>query len=134
VVLQLLFDVLLGLLFGVVGVSMATMLSTAVVVVFFGRRLSQVEPDFSSRAMVRTLARASLAILPSALVFGIPIWAGVVQGGFVERVTVLVVAGVAGLGTYYVIARRLGLEEVDAIVWFARDSLFRLLARVGVRT
>jgi hypothetical protein len=74
-----------------------------------------------------------LAILPATLVFGIPIWAGLVQGGLIEGLIVLGVVGVAGLASYYAIARRLGIDEIDAIVWFARDSLLRFLARLGVR-
>jgi putative peptidoglycan lipid II flippase len=134
VALNLVLDVALGYLFGVVGVALATTLSTAVVVVFFGQRLGQAEPAFSMRPLGGTFVRASLATLPSVLVFGIPIWAGVIEGGLVERVLLLVVVGVAGLSSYYAIAQRLGLEELGSIVGFAKDSLRRLLARLRFET
>jgi putative peptidoglycan lipid II flippase len=133
VILNLLLNVLLGYLFGVVGIALATTLATAVVVLYFGHRLGQVEPAFSLGSLYRVLFRASVAILPSALIFGIPIWGGFIQGGLLENVVVLAVAGVAGLWSYYLIARLVELQEVDSIVGFGRSSLAQVVARVRAR-
>ena len=129
ITVNLVLDVALGYLFGIVGVALATTIVSVVMVVFFGRMLMRVEPTFSSRQLGRTFVKASLAILPSALVFGIPIWAGVVGHDLVQRVLVLVVVGTTGLSSYYAIARRIGLDEARSIAAFAKDTLRRMLTR-----
>jgi putative peptidoglycan lipid II flippase len=132
VVLNLVFNVVFGILFGVAGVALATTLSTALVVAFFAWSLARAEPSFAPRSLNRTFTKSLLAILPSALLFGIPIWAGAFGGGTVEGLVLLVVIGVAGLTSYYALARRLGLREVAEIAAFGMDSLRRLAARLGI--
>ncbi len=119
-----------GYLFGVVGVALAVSFVSIVVVAFQGYRLKRIEADLSFRQVWRTFVRSSLAILPSALVFGIPIWAGVIDGDLVQRVVLLVVVGVVGLATSYPIARRLCLQGASSIVAFGRSTLRRALSRV----
>ena len=133
VALNLILNVVLGVLLGVVGVALGTTLVSIVMVVFFSHRLARAEPAFKPRVLGRTFARASLAILPSAIAFGIPIWAGVVAGDLATRLAILVVAGVAGLTSYYGIARRLGLHEASAIIAFGKDTLRRVVGRLPVR-
>lgn len=134
VALNLVLNVVLGLLLGVVGVALATTIISIVMVAFFGLILARAEPSLSLRLLGRTFIRAALAILPAVLAFGVPIWAGLVHGDLVVRVLILAATGVAGLSSYYVLARRLGLEEAGAIVAFGTDSLGRLLARILSRT
>ncbi len=123
----------LGYLFGVVGVAVAASLVSVVVVLFQGHQLKRAEPDLSLRPVWRTFFRSSLAILPSALVFGLPIWAGVIDGDLAQRMVVLIVVGVAGLTSYYGIARRLGLQEASSIVAFGKSTLRRVVARLPIR-
>jgi hypothetical protein len=112
---------------------MATTLSTAIVVVYFARTLARVEPGFSPRSLNRTLGRSLLAILPATLAFGLPIWAGVLEGDTLQGLGVLVVVGVAGLSSYYALARRLGVQEVGEIVAFGKASLLRLVSTLRSR-
>lgn len=128
--LNFVLNFVLGYLLGVTGVALATSFVSVVMVVYFSYRLTRIESAFSSSRIARVFLRASLAIMPSALVFGLPIWAGAVQGGLEVRITVLVVVGVAGLTTYYGLARRLGLGEAASIVAFARNTGTRFVARL----
>ena len=66
-------DVVLGLLLGVPGVALATVLASVLVVNFMGWQLSRLEPTFSPRAIYRTFVMATVATLPSAMIFGVPI-------------------------------------------------------------
>ena len=77
----------------------------------------------------RRVIRASLAILPSVVVFGLPIWAGIAGDDLIVRVVVLVTTGVAGLTPYYRLARRLGLEEAQAIAAFGVNTMRRAYSR-----
>lgn len=122
-------DIVLGSLLGVSGIALATVVVSVVVNLFLGRQLARMESSLSARRFWQTFTRAGLAILPGALIAGIPIWAGWVDGGFVQRVAALIVAGVAGLASYYVLARRLGLDEVGSIVAFGASALRRVRAR-----
>ena len=122
-------DVLLGYTFGVTGIPMATVIMSVVAIAFMGDRLARLEPTLSPRRIWRTFLRSVLATLPSALVFGILIWARVFDGGFAERVVLLVFTGVAGLASYYAIARRLGLTETDSIIAFGVNTARRILPR-----
>ncbi len=129
ITLNLILDVVLGNLLGVVGVALATTVVSVIMVGFFTRMLKRVEPTFSPGRLGRVFFRATLAILPSALVFGIPVWAGIVGDDLAQRVVVLVVVGTAGLSSYYAIARRLGLDEARSIAAFVKDTLRRVLRR-----
>ncbi len=130
--INLVLNVVLGYLLGVVGVAIATTVVSVVVVAFLSRMLVRFEPTFSLRLVWRTFLKACLAILPGALVFGVPIWAGVINGDLAQRVVILVTVGVAGLTSYYGIARRLGLEEAGSIVAFGKDTLRRILRRAHI--
>ena len=129
-VTNLTLDVILGYLFGLIGIALATTITSIVLLVVMSHLLSRLEPALSLRVVWRTLLKASVAILPSVLIFGVPIWAGVVDDALGPRVVVLVVAGVAGLTSYYHIARRLGLEEAAAIMAFGTNTLRRILRRL----
>ena len=124
--LNLVLNVTLGYLLGVVGVALATTLVSVVMVAYFGFMLKRVEPTFSPRRLGPTFVKALLAILPSVLVFGIPIWAGVVGKDLVWRVLVLAVVGAVGLSSYFAIARHIGLGEASAIAAFGRNTLRRI--------
>lgn len=122
-------DVILGLMFGVIGIPMATVVASILVVVFMGRRLVRIEPSLSLHRVWRTFLKASLAILPSALIFGLPIWFGAIDGGSAQQALTLAVVGMVSLASYYLIARRLGLEEAGSIIAFAVSTLRRVIAR-----
>jgi putative peptidoglycan lipid II flippase len=123
----------MGHVFGVVGVALAVTTAAIVVVFFQAYQLKLVEPALKYGAVWGTFIRSLLSVLPSAIVFGVPIWAGAVDGGLIQRVIVLAVAGVAGLTSYYRIARWLGLKEANSIVGFAKGILRDVLRRVLVR-
>jgi putative peptidoglycan lipid II flippase len=122
-------DVVFGLLIGVPGVPLATVVVSIVVNLFLGHQLMRMEPSLSARRFWRTFSRSLAAIMPIALIVAIPMWAGWIDGGFVQRVIALLVSGVAGLGSYYLIARRLGVEEVTSIVAFGSSTIRRLRER-----
>lgn len=126
--------VVLGYLIGIVGIAMATTLSSIIVLTIQTRRLSRLEPDLSLAAIWQTLLRSMLAILPSVLAFGIPIWAGILDGDLAMRVVILVVAGVAGLTTYYHLARRFGVKEAGTIIAFGTSTVRYALRRLAVLT
>ncbi len=128
-VINLTLDVVLGYLFGLVGIAAATTITSIVLFVAQGRRLSKLEPELSLMVVWRRVVRSSLAILPSVVVFGLPIWAGLAGDELVVRVVVLVAAGVAGLTLYYRLARRLGLEEAHAITAFGVNTVRRVYSR-----
>jgi putative peptidoglycan lipid II flippase len=127
--INIVLDVLLGQLLGVIGVPLATVIASVIVILYMGERLSRSEPTMSTRLIWRTFFRASFAILPSAVVFGLPVWAGFIGESFAERVVVLVVAGFVGLSSYYWIARFLGLRESEAIMAFGTNTLRRVWPR-----
>ena len=133
VTINVVLNIVLGLLFGVIGVALATTLVSIVMVVYFSHRLARAEPTFHPRVLATTFVRASLAILPGAIAFGIPIWAGLVDGDLAQRIAILVVVGVAGLTWYYSIARRLGLQEASYIVAFGKGTLRRIAGRLLFR-
>ena len=78
--------VVFGYWFGVVGVAMAISVSSFVVVVFQAYQLKRVEPDLVLGSVWSTFFKSSIAVLPSALAFGIPIWLGVVDGDLAQRI------------------------------------------------
>jgi O-antigen/teichoic acid export membrane protein len=129
VVVNLALTLALGYVFGIVGVALATTIVSVVVIIYMGYRVARLEPDVSLRPVWRTLAKASLASLPGALLFGIPIWTGLLDGDFLQRVALLAVVGVAGLSSYYALARRLGLDEASAILAFGKSTLRRAVGR-----
>lgn len=130
VALNLVLNVLLGYLLGVTGVALATSLVSVVMVLYFSYRLNRIESSYSPARVWRVFVRASLASLPGALVFGLPIWAGLIGGGLPIRIGSLVVVGVVGLTAYYWLAGRLGLGEAASITAFARNTLTRVFRRV----
>lgn len=129
-IVNVVLDILLGYAFGVVGIALATTGVSLFMVWYLGLRLSREEPRVRLRLLGRTLTKATIASLPAALVFGIPIWLGYGGESLFERLALLAVVGVAGLTSYYVIALRLGMVEAGAIVRFGFDSVRRVLARV----
>jgi putative peptidoglycan lipid II flippase len=133
VVVNVAFNLIFGLLFGVVGIAIATSTVAFIMVVYLARRLAREEPTFSLGSLTGTFLRALLAILPASLLFGAPIWAGLVDGDLWLRLGVLVVVGVAGLGSYALIAPRIGLSETTAIITFGIDSTRRIVRRVTRR-
>jgi putative peptidoglycan lipid II flippase len=132
VVVNVAFDIVLGFLFGVVGIALATTAVSVVMVVYLGRKLAQEDPALSLSRLMGTFWKALLAILPSAILFGIPIWLGDLDGDLFARLAILFVVGVAGLASYVVVAGRIGLAEPAIIVGFGRDTLRRIRARATV--
>ena len=123
-------DVALGLLLGVPGIALATVLASLLVVNFMGWRLSQLEPTFSPGPIYRKFALATIAAMPSTIIVGLPIWAGVLDAlAAAQQIFVLGVVGVAGLISYYAMARRLGLVEAELIVLFGKSTVLRLVKR-----
>ena len=123
-------DVLLGPIIGVTGIAMATVISSVLVVLFMSHRLMRADPQFSMGGVWRTLRKSVLAITLPAVAIGLPIWAGWIEENIVHRTVALVFAGVVGLVSYYLIARRLGLREADALIGFGMGTARQILGRV----
>ena len=72
--LNALFDVVLGFSLGVFGIALSTSLTLAIVLVFFSTRLSRIEPEIRWKPILRTIAGASVASVPVALVAALFAW------------------------------------------------------------
>ena len=129
IVVNLSLDVILGSVIGVAGIAMATVVTSIIVVLFMGHRLKRADPAFSTSEIWTTLFKSVLAVLPPALILGLPIWSGWVGSGLPLRILVLVLVGIAGLLAYYLVARRLGVREADVILRFGLDTSRRMLRR-----
>ena len=125
VVLNITLDVALGALLGVVGVALASSVTSTIVLVFFARRLARGETGLELRSLARAGAVATVASLPPAILVAALAWSGAVPSGIVPGIVFLVAAGVLGLLVYAAIAAWLGLAEVRILLQLGRDRLVR---------
>lgn len=125
VVLNFALDVLLGLSFGVIGVALASSISSGVVLVYFVRVMVAAETGFDVRAVGRTMGLAVLAVLPVALIIGLACWSGVLRTNILTGVGVLLASAMVGALGYLLASRLLGLNEPRQIAAFGIAAVQR---------
>ncbi|MFD8550406.1 murein biosynthesis integral membrane protein MurJ [Streptomyces fradiae] len=83
--------------------------------------------DLDGAHVVRTYARLCMASVPAALVAGAVAWGilGVLGMGALGSVVALAAGGVALVGVFFVAARKMRIEELNAMVGMARGRLGR---------
>jgi putative peptidoglycan lipid II flippase len=110
--LNLAFNIVLARLLGVAGVALSTSLTIMTTMSILIWRLSRVEPDFDTRAIVSVALRVLVASAIPAVVVGAIAW-GVVGSDFdaLASIGALAVLGLVGAAGYLAIAALLGLRE-----------------------
>ncbi|MDQ0843900.1 murein biosynthesis integral membrane protein MurJ [Streptomyces sp. V1I6] len=120
--------VLLPAQWAVVGMAASYGLAYAVGVGVAWRRLkNRLGGDLDGAHVMRTYARLSMASVPAAVVGGAVAY-GILMGlgsGAGGSVVALVVGGVALLGVFFVAAKRMRIEELNAMVGMVRGRLGR---------
>ncbi|GGT38313.1 hypothetical protein GCM10010271_47850 [Streptomyces kurssanovii] len=120
--------VLLPAQWAVVGMAASYGLAYAVGVGVAWRRLkNRLGGDLDGAHIMRTYARLSMASVPAAVVGGAVAY-GILMGlgsGAGGSVVALVVGGVALLGVFFVAAKRMRIEELNAMVGMVRGRLGR---------
>ncbi|MEV4679677.1 murein biosynthesis integral membrane protein MurJ [Streptomyces kurssanovii] len=120
--------VLLPAQWAVVGMAASYGLAYAVGVGVAWRRLkNRLGGDLDGAHIMRTYARLSMASVPAAVVGGAVAY-GILTGlgsGAGGSVVALVVGGVALLGVFFVAAKRMRIEELNAMVGMVRGRLGR---------
>jgi putative peptidoglycan lipid II flippase len=114
--------------FAVAGMAAAYGLAYAVGVGVAWRRLkNRVGGDLDGAQVVRTYARLCIASVPAALVSGLIAWwlLRTLGQGFFGALVALALGGAALLGVFYVAAKRLRIEELNAMVGMVRARLGR---------
>jgi putative peptidoglycan lipid II flippase len=118
-------DVVFGFSLGVSGIALSSSVTAAIVVVFKARRLAGSEAAFRLRPLARNALLAFLAVAPGALVCGALSWAGLFPPGTIAGVATLAAFGGFGMGTYLVLATRLGLNEPRILLTLGLARLTR---------
>jgi putative peptidoglycan lipid II flippase len=111
VVLNCTLDVVLGISLGVAGIALSSSITALIVALFKGRQLAKREATFRLRPLARYVRIPLVASLPGAIAFGLLSWTGMFPHGFVPGILTLALFGLVGLGTYAILATRLGLGE-----------------------
>jgi putative peptidoglycan lipid II flippase len=114
--------------FAVVGMAGCYGLAYAVGVGVAWRRLkTRTGGDLDGSRVLRAYARLSLAGLPAALAAGAVGWAlmRALGQGFAGALAAVVVGGIVLLAVFYAAARRLRIEELNAMVGMVRSRLGR---------
>ncbi|MGA4877662.1 murein biosynthesis integral membrane protein MurJ [Streptomyces lydicamycinicus] len=92
------------------------------------RRLSKrMDGDLDTAHVVRTYARLAGASIPATIISGAAVY-GIMQtlgSGFLGSITALVAGIGALLGVFYVAARKMRIEELNALVGMVRSKLGR---------
>ncbi|MCR8572839.1 murein biosynthesis integral membrane protein MurJ [Streptomyces sp. Isolate_219] len=92
------------------------------------RRLSKrMDGDLDTAHVVRTYARLAGASIPATIVSGAAVY-GIMQAlgtGFLGSITALVAGAAALLAVFYVAARKMRIEELNALVGMVRSKLGR---------
>jgi putative peptidoglycan lipid II flippase len=127
VVLNTIFDVLFGITLGVAGVALSSALTAGAVGVFFARRLEGVDPAFRFGEIARVALLSALATIPVVLPIAAVSWSGQVRPDTVVGLVLLVAFGAIGMGSYVVVATRLGLEEPRQLLTIGLSWLKRRL-------
>jgi putative peptidoglycan lipid II flippase len=129
VILNTIFDVVLGFTLGVAGVALSSSLTAGVVAVYFARQLSIVEPEFKVRPIASNLGRSFLASIAAAAPVAALAWSGTFPAGTLPGLLALGLFGVFGLAAYVALATWLGLDEPRVLASVAGRPFARLLKR-----
>ena len=133
VILNFVLDLALGLTLGVPGIALSTSITIAtVMILILGRSLTRAESDLHLGPLGRRTLVTMMAIAPAMALFGILAWTGSAPHEGIQGWIFLAVAGVVGLGSYGVIAARLGLEEPLILFKWIKGRLRR--GRVSVES
>ena len=123
-------DLVLGRLFGVAGLALASSAAETTVLIFFIYRLSRFGDAFPLSPLARKCARAMLSSAPGGLAIAVVVWTGHVPRETIPAVVALAIAGLAGVGCYVAVATTLGMEEPRTI-W--RSLSNTMLGKVHTR-
>jgi len=111
VILNFVLDIVLGISFGVIGVALASSISSGLVLVYFTRKMTITEPAFAVSAVTRTMGLAVLASAPVTLVVGLACWSGLLSANVLTAIGSLIASAVVGAFGYLLVSRRLGMAE-----------------------
>ncbi|MCK7623378.1 murein biosynthesis integral membrane protein MurJ [Streptomyces sp. RS10V-4] len=92
------------------------------------RRLSKrMGGDLDTPHVVRTYARLAGASIPATIISGVLVYAlmQTLGSGFLGSLAALIVGGAALLGVFYLAARKMRIEELNALVGMVRSKLGR---------
>jgi len=125
VIVNCLLDVVLGFSIGIVGVALASSITSTLVLIYFARRLETSEPAFTIDPIARTLGQAILASMPGTMAIGAFCWFGVVEIKDVAALVALAVMGVLGGLGYLAAATLLGMEEPRTLITISMSAVRR---------
>ncbi|GAU66743.1 hypothetical protein SSP35_03_03910 [Streptomyces sp. NBRC 110611] len=112
----------------VVGMAASYGLAYVIGVGVAWRRLGKrMDDDLDTTRVVRTYARLAGASIPATLVSGAVVYAlmQLLGSGFLGSLTALIVGAAALLAVFYVAARKMRIEEMNALVGMVRSKLGR---------
>ena len=125
--LKAVFDIVLGYFFGILGIALASSLMLTVVFLFFASRVSQLEPSFHLRPILRTILKAVVAAAPGVIVTAALVWGAWPERGLLMGLLILAGVSLATAASYLVMAKLIGLHEpgniTDTIKREARQRL-----------
>jgi putative peptidoglycan lipid II flippase len=124
-------DVLLGTVFGVAGIALASSVAESTVLLLFTYRLSRSRDPFALRPLARQLVLALQASAPIPLVLAAFTWSGHVPSDTLPAIVTLVGMGLLGAIGYLLIATKLGLEEPRAVARALTAPVLGRLRPVG---
>lgn len=127
VVLNLVLDVVFGISFGVVGIALSSTITAAIVTTWKAQRFVRSEAGIDLPSLFGSLGRATAAAAPAALVIGVWTRVSGLPGGTLIGIVELAIFGVVGLGSYVLLASRLGLHEPRALVDFGANRVWERL-------
>ena len=127
VTLNLVFNVVLGATMGLIGIALSSSAATALVLVFFARRLSRMEDGLRLRPLVRQVVRTSLAAIPGIVPLGLLVWALPPGTPLVQSIILAGMVTVAGLASYLVMSAVLQVREPLEILAVVRSVAVRFI-------
>lgn len=131
VVLNFVLDIVLGLSVGVAGIALSSSIASAIVLIYFARRLSIGEPSFEPRRVGSTILRAGAAAAVPAVGVAVASWGGWLPGTVVPGLLALAILGGAGVAIYALLAG--GVLRVPEVRTLAAQAL-SVLRRTGRRS
>jgi putative peptidoglycan lipid II flippase len=131
VILNTIFDVVLGLTLGVAGVALSSSLTAGAVAMYFARQLSIFEPEFVLRPIAKNLGLSVLAAIPGAVPVAAIAWTGTYPAGTLPGLFTLGLLGAFGLTVYFAFATWFGLDEPRVLARAFGEPLARMGHRLG---
>jgi putative peptidoglycan lipid II flippase len=122
-------DIVLGLTVGIIGIALATTITSVVIATFFSWRVRRLEQSFDVRALLRVVGQAVLAAIPGTLLVAWIAWTGWMGLDTVQGLIALGVLGTGGMATYFILARAGHLREQTVILHAAVRYGARRLGR-----